>query len=135
MAHDPEIAALNTAYEALCCVPPHEWTRTLNYLADRLAARDRAVHVGKLLERPEPTQFIHEGEMAIPYEDAASLVLDNAEAWVPFEVNGVTVVSQRFAVIVPIGNEEGDREGEEIEWFDTREAADAYVASMTETTA
>lgn len=44
MADDPEIAALKTAYQALRCLSPAEWTRALNYLADRLADDARSVH-------------------------------------------------------------------------------------------
>lgn len=118
---DPEIAAINEAYNALRCIPATEWNRALKYLADRLSANDRTVHIGRLFERPAPTQFIHEGEMANPYESEDELVKENADPLTPFEVNGVAVVSQRFAVMIPIDD------GDEIEWFDTREAADAYV--------
>lgn len=127
MAADPEIKALETAYQALRCIPAREWTRALNYLADRLSADDRTVHISKLLEHPAPTQFVNAGEMAMPYEDAEELVEDNADCMVPVEVNGVAVVSQRFAVMIPISSNGEDVDGHEIEWFDTREAADAFV--------
>src|ERR1700677_3319278 len=107
---DPELAAINQALVALSAVPPFEWQRALNYLADRLSERDRTVHLIKTFERPAPTQFIHEGDMACPYADAEDLVRDTADTLVPFEVNGVAVVSQRFALVIPIADEAGERE-------------------------
>ena len=128
--NDPELAAMEIAYTALRGMDPAQWNRALQYVADRLGADDRAQYATRFDPQPEPAQFAHASEMETLYDSADELVKDYADNWVPYEVCGISVTSQRFAVIFPIGAN-GEVGGHEIEWFDTRDAADAFVRDRT----
>lgn len=124
---DKELAAMESAYQALRGMEPTQWARALSYLADRLSGDDRTVFVHADIARPAPTQFIDGNDWDLRYESADELVTDNANSWEATEVCGLAVVSQRFAVLVPVGDGE-DVVGHEVSWFDTREAAESYIA-------
>ena len=44
-----------------------------------------------------------------------------------FEINGLAVVSQKFGVRLLIDNGQGEVDGDEIEWFDTRAKAEEFA--------
>lgn len=130
---DDEIAAIQTAYSALKGMDRKDWTRALDYIGKRLAGDDRGRFLSLHgLDLPEPTQYVLAGDLNTAAGDSSDVV-DELESWGIAEVNGVAIVSQRFAVMVPLGNADGDIDGHEIEWFDTRDAAEAYVAEALST--
>lgn len=132
MKRDKELAGIEVAYEAIKGLDRNQWGRALNYLAGRLAEDDRMAHIYLNLENyPPPQWFIegnHKGEDGT--FDCREEAVDNSmgESWEPIKVNGIAVVSQWFAVVFPIGDGD-DVRGTEVQWFDTRAQADAFIAS------
>lgn len=128
---DAELTAMKTAFEALATLPdPRAWGRALTWIADRLMEKHRAEYLQfDALNWPSPTQYCTNGEIAESLADADELVLDGyRDPMTPIEVNGVAIVSQRWAVMVPTGDGDGNWDGEEIMWFATRAEAEAYCA-------
>ena len=127
---DAELAAMKTAFEALATLPdPRAWGRALTWIANRLMEQHRTEYLQfDALNWPKPTQYCVNGQIAEAVEDADDLVQEwDREPMTPIEVNGVAIVSQRYAVVVPIYNGE-DHDGDEIMWFSTRAEAEAYCA-------
>jgi hypothetical protein len=125
MAKDPEIAAIEALLSVFDGMNRQQWQRALLYCGERLAERDRTWSVGSEIAALHPaTLYAPQGriELGTPDRTEAS---EDADALVPLEVTGFAAVSQHWAVYVP-----GDDGG--IEWFDSREEADNFVAHMTE---
>lgn len=124
MSNDTEIDAIRSAYACIKGLNRAQWTRALEYLATRMAEDDRASHVAFIRENfPPPVQYVLAGELsdpcATPEESLAQSSADKIHA-----VNGVAVVSQQFAVEVPTD------EDPIIKWFDTRDAAETFLAEI-----
>lgn len=120
---DPELIAIAAAYAALKGLDRKTWTRALEYIGARLAGDDRHLFITSDGTLPEPMQWAIAGQLDTASASPDDAVLDCLEeSWTPVEVNGVAVVSQRFAVVAP--NEDHHNH---IEWFDTRDEAEAFV--------
>jgi hypothetical protein len=120
---DPELTAIAASYDALKGLDRKGWTRALEYIVTRLAGDDRRVFITSDGGLPEPVQWVIAGQLDTASASPEDAVLDTSEeSWTPIEVNGVAVVSQRFAVVAPNEETHGN-----IEWFDTRDEAEAFV--------
>lgn len=128
---DPELTAMQAAYEHIKGMSRAQWTRALKYISKRMAEDDRAAHVR--VETDAPTAWIAAENWDERWDDKEELAGDLAQSGEILEVNGVAVVSQQFVIAIPVcGGPENDIDGYEHEWFDTREAAEKYLASMKE---
>lgn len=131
MTEDTELTAIKAALNALQGLPDRRaWQRALDYITNRLSENERTMRLHTPLSAlPEPLQYCRDGEINDLFLDATECALD-AEwpLWSPIEVNGVAIVSQRFAVVTLIGDSDGNPDGEEVKWFSTRAEAEAYCA-------
>lgn len=125
MSDDTEIDAIRSAYACIKGLNRAQWTRALEYLATRMAEDDRASHITFSREDfPPPVQYVLAGGPSDPVVTPEEAVGQASYDQKIYEVNGVAVVSQRFAVEV------NTDDGNEIEWFDTRDAAETFLAEM-----
>lgn len=116
------------AYAHLANLPSHEQRAALAWVKLRLEqdelARSAEAHKGvepKCWAVSPTTEFCDSaGEAVTEYGDDNEVVV----------LDGWAVVERRYAVLVPIGDDEGVIEGHEIMYFDTRELASAYIAEM-----
>lgn len=122
MTDDVELAAIRTAYAAIKGLNRAQWTRVLTYLETRMAEDDRGSHIGRD-ELPPPVQYVAAGVIDEPYDTPEEAMREHGDGTV-VEINGIAVVSQRFAIEVPCDDDYI------VEWFDTRDTAEAYLASM-----
>lgn len=130
MTADPELAGIEAAYEAIKGLDRRQWDRAIRYLAERLAEDDRTGFITQnpAASFPPPISYIERG---IPdcFYDSREGVLDESSAATleVIEVNGIATVTQEFAVFLPTDE---DGSGSEAQWFPTRAAAEAFIASL-----
>lgn len=127
---DQEIDAIRAAYECIKGMDRQQWTRALEYISRRMAEDDRAAH--SVTETEAPTWFVTPTSPDEKFPTPDAVVAEYGDTYVVTEVNGVAVVSQKFVILIPIGDGDGDGgiAGHEFEWFDTREAAETYLTEM-----
>lgn len=116
---DQELMAMIHALEAVKELDRAQWTRVLNYISTRMAEDNRRAY--SATETHAPTAFVAAGNWDERSDSADESAYDLAEPMTVLEVNGIAVASQRFVVAIVT------------EWFDTREAAEKYLASMLAT--
>lgn len=119
---DQEIDAIRAAYECIKGMDRKQWTRALEYLSTRMAEDDRGAYVHNV-DTFAPTSFVLTGDFQDHFETAEEAI-ECEDSWTPIEVNGVAVVSQRFAVIVKT------EDAHETEWFESRDAAQTFIDQM-----
>ena len=124
MSDDTEIEAIRTAYAPIKGMSRNHWTRALEYLARRMAEDDRSSYIGFRwgVAFPPPVQYVRAGEIFDPYASQEEVVTEAGYDDLIVEVNGIATVSQSFAVCIPIEDDTI------IKWFETRDAAEAYLA-------
>lgn len=126
---DPELAVIQTALAALKTLPnARAKQRAFDYLLSALLEDERKRYIAAtkphilgtewLCLRGDPNQlFVKEGDILDDiYEDYFK----------PIEVNRLAIVSQSFVVSVPIAGAGDEPDGEELQWFKTREEAEAF---------
>lgn len=123
MTDDQEIDAIQAAYACIKGLDRGQWTRVLKYLETRMAEDDRGAYTG-LIGLPPPLQYVVGGHIDEPYPSAEEAMQEAGCELDIAEVNGIATVSQKFAVRVPCEDDEI------IEWFDSRDAAETYLAEM-----
>jgi len=124
LTRDYELAAITVAYDALRPLGRHQWDRALNYLASRLAADARGLAISlKTRELPPPVQWVRAGELDTACASENEVVETYGDTLQIIEVNAITVVSQKFAVVIP------DDEPE-IMWFTTQSDAEKYLRDV-----
>lgn len=125
---DAELFAMIAAYEHIKGMDRQQWTRALKYISERMAEDNRAAH--SATETTAPTWWETPRYPGESFESRGEVAAEYGEAGAINEVIGVAVVSQQFVVMIPIADGNGEIEGHEHEWFDTREAAEKYLAEM-----
>jgi hypothetical protein len=117
-----DITAMRVAYNVLAELAPHELRAALAWVKLRLDQDELARSAEALTGGVEPkywavsptTEFCDSADEAVTeYGDDGEVVV----------LDGWAVVERRYAVLVPIGDDEGFIEGHEIMYFDTRELA------------
>ena len=98
MADDKEIEATRAAYAAVKGLTRAQWTRTLKYLATRMAEDDRASYIGNEFSGAgvmPPVSFCIEGEIHETFTTPEYAVLEtfDGEAFRVFAVNGIATVT------------------------------------------
>lgn len=119
-----ELVAAHGAYSSLRRLERHEAERVLEWVRKRLDSDQRAREAAQYREI-EPTDWIVAGDVEGPsYPSRDECAADEGDYGKVLEVIGRAPVRQHFAVTVPIDD------GREIEWFDDRAEAEAYLAAM-----
>lgn len=122
MTDDTEIEAIRAAYAVIKGMNRAQWTRALKYLETRMAEDDRATYIGRT-ELPSPVQYVAAGNIGEAFDSPEEAIRESYYEEPIMEINGIATVSQRFAV--EVSSDDGT-----LEWFDTRDAAEAFLESM-----
>lgn len=126
---DQEVDAIHAAYEHIKGLNRQQWTRALKYISERMAEDNRAAH--SATETEAPTWFFTPTSPDERFRTPGDVAAEYGKTDCITEINGVAVVSQKFVILIPIGDGQGGIDGHEFEWFDDRGAAEKYLAEMT----
>lgn len=120
-----EVLAAEAAYRALSGLESHEQDRAMAWIKSRMDTDQRGREARQYPEI-EPTDWIVGGHVeGASYPSRDGCAADELDFTVGIlEVIGRAPVRQHFAVLVPVDD------GREVEWFDDREKAEAYLAAM-----
>ena len=133
---DDELRAIRVAYDALKPLRErHQWQRAMDYLGARLVEDGRGAFLARNWRSlPEATQYVLCGNLdeRFVHPDEAVRESDRNQLEI-VEVNGIAIVSQQFAIEVPVDDGDGGTDGREIMWFDTRAAAESYLTEIRTT--
>ena len=126
---DREIEVIGTAFTALKTLPDaRAKQRAFNYLLSALLEDERKRYTAATgAPIREPIWFCLRGD---PYQlfmekgDILDYIYESH--FEPIEVNRVAIMDQNFVVLVPIAGADDYPDGEELQWFKTREEAEAF---------
>ena len=136
-----ELLAIKAAYTAMERLDGAARARILDWLRARAAEDEREASARQAKGAIVPEFWCPSGNLDYRYENRAEVVSDADMGLVNEDprcygsvvaIDGYAPVARVYAVPFTIGNAEGEVEGSDCEFFDTRELAEAFLAGMKE---
>lgn len=122
-----ETTAMANAYECLKSLDRPAWQRALKWIEARLFSDHLSAEATAIAGTIRPQRWGPIDDPGAEYESADDVAEDFAEAEQVLEINGHAVVERKFCVRILTCDLGGNVDGDELMWFDTREAAEACV--------